>query len=316
MRKLALALALVAGCGGSDGSNPPANTGPLVDPGPAPTNGLQIILPVHPGIQPGSDNELCTWTNITADHDLYIKKLDGFQTITGHHAIVYQTTSYQPPGTTRTCTGDDLTTVRYVSTAALGEGKTENTAPGNLAYVVQKGYQIVVNEHFLNASPDVHDGQTAMNLYYADTSSGQPIIPSGGLAIVDTDLHLQPGMPTVDIDCTMSDTFKAWLAFPHMHAYGVDITVDYVPATGAASQRLFDTNWNPSYTFQPPQLTYDPAQPMMFNKGDHVKVHCLWNNNTAQPLTFGTEMCVFFAATVDDTGQGSQACDAGDWSSF
>ena len=307
MRKLAFVAVLVAGC--SAGSS----SGMLIDPGPAPSNGLQIVTPIIHDIEPGTDNELCTFTDVIADHDLYVKAIQGIQTVAGHHIIVYQTKTFEAPNTTRKCTNDDLTEVRYVGGAA-GEGvDAKNTAPGNLAFTIQKGYQIVINHHYINASPKAHDVQSAVNLFF--TAAGEQVVPMGALAVVDTDLHLPPGLATKDIDCTLQNDVKTWFMIPHMHEYGTTISVDHVTSDGTAT-RLFDTPWNPTYTFEPPETRMDPSKPVVFAKGDHVKVHCEWNNTASKELTFGLEMCVFFAQTIDDVGQGNLACDAGNWTGF
>lgn len=310
MRKLALALVLVAvaGCGGT----PSSQNSMLIDPGPVPSNGLQIILPVIHDIQPGTDNELCTWTSTIVDHDLYVKGVQGIQSAGGHHIVVYKTMKYQPAGTTRVCTDQDMTTVRFVAGAG-GEGVSAvNMAPGDLSFTIEKGSQIVINHHYINASPKAHDVQSAVNLFFADP--GAKVIPSGALAVVDTNLHLPPGQPTVDVDCTMQKPVKVWFSIPHMHAYGLDITVDHTHA--GQTERLFDTPWVPEYTFHPPTMVEDPNAPKLFDVGDNIHLHCQWNNTTGGDLTFGVEMCVFFAQTVDDNGTGSIACDQGTWTTF
>jgi hypothetical protein len=282
------------------------------DPPGAPENGMQIVIPIMRDIQPGSDNEVCTWTSMIADRDLTLRAVQGFQTETGHHIVVYKTKDHQPPGTRRNCTNDDLTTVRFVAGAG-GEGVYDkNEAPGNLAFTIEKGYQVIVNEHFLNASTHVHDAQSAVNLYF--TEPGKTYIKSGALAIVDTSIILPPGRPSKEIDCEITQEFKAWFSIPHMHAWGTNIKVDHT--SGGATKRLFDTDWTPGFTFHPPELRVDPATPTMFKVGDRIKVRCEWNNDTGAPLGFGPEMCVFFSQTVDDTGLGNWACDNGEWAGF
>jgi hypothetical protein len=292
------------GCGGSHA---------LVDPGPAPANGIQIVLDPVKNLAPGSDNEICTWTNLVADHDLYIKSVQGLQSKSGHHVLVYKTDVVQPAGLTRPCRNEDQTSFRYVG-AAGGEGQSmKNTAPGSLAYIVEKGYQIVVNHHYINATPQPLDAQSVLNLYFTDP--GVQVTRTGGLAIVDTNFMLPPGNPTLDIHCTMNQDVKMWQHIPHMHNYGQEITVDHTPI-GGAKERLYDTAWTPEYQFNPPATLADPTAPIQFHSGDTVDVHCIWNNTTSSVLTFGIEMCVWFAQTVDDVGQGNLACDAGQWTTF
>jgi hypothetical protein len=305
MRRLAFVSLVLVGCSGSH---------MLVDPGPVPMNGMQIILDPVKNIQPGTDNELCTWTSTITQAPLNVKAVQGLQSVSGHHIVVYHTKVFQPAGTTRVCTDQDMTTVRFLAGAG-GEGVSDkNTAPGDLAFTVPAGEQIVINHHYINATPKPLDAQTVVNLFYADPAANT--IPSGALAIVDTNLHLAPGTPTKDIHCTMQDDLKAWYQIPHMHAYGSLITVDHVATSG--TERVFDTSWSPEYTFHPPVKQIDPSTtpPMLLTKGDQINVHCEWNNTTGSELTFGIEMCVFFAQTIDDTHKGSLACDGGIWTDF
>ena len=314
MRRFLLLLVVVAGCSSSP-SQPAVDELPamksILDP--KPDNGYQIILPIVKGLQPGSDNEMCTWTDLVVDHDVDIRAVQAYQTVGGHHIAVYTTTKTQPPGTTRTCTDDDMATFRF--TAASGsEGQNgKNEAPGDLIYRVPAGSQIVLNHHYINATTGVVDAQSAMNIWLADPNMTYRL--SGSLAVVDTSLDLPPGPSTVDIHCTLPRDFKAWYFIPHMHAYGTRITVTHTTPT--SSETLFDVDpWSPAFTFQPPELRKDPDAPLMLAKGDSLDVHCEWNNTTSSNMTFGIEMCVGFAEFVDDTGAGNLACDHGNWTGF
>lgn len=308
MRKLSLALALAAGCGGAD-----SHSGMLIDPGPVPENGMQIILPIQKGIKAGSDNELCTWTNIITDRDLMVKAIQGIQSETGHHVVVYKTKSYEPAWTTRPCREDDLASFRFVGGAG-GEGvMLKNTAPGNVVFSIEKGYQIVINEHFLNASPKDHDGQSAVNFDFA--KPGEKTIPSGAVTLVDTKMKIPEGQGALTVDCKLERSFRVWLAIPHMHRWGSHIKIEHTSQTGKVNS-LFNLSWDPKYTFEAPELRGTPESPIMFEKGDRIKVDCQWNNDTGKPLTFGPEMCVFFAQTIDDDGQGNWACDRDEWVSY
>ena len=313
MRRILLTLLMVAGC--SSSSQPAVDELPelktILEPKPA--NGYQIILPVVKGLQPGSDTEMCTWTNLTVDHDVDVRAVQAFQTTGGHHVVLYTTTKTQPAGTTRVCTDDDMATFRF-SAGSGGEGQYgKNEAPGNLVYRVPAGSQIVLNHHYINATQGVLDSQSAMNIWLADP--GMTYRLSGSLAIVDTSLNIPPGASTMDIHCTMPRDFKAWYMIPHMHAYGTRITITH--ATPTTSETLFDVQpWDPSFTFHPPEMRKDPDAPLVLAQGDTLNVHCEWDNTTSSNMTFGIEMCVGFAEFVDDTNQGNLACDGGHWTDF
>jgi hypothetical protein len=314
MRTLALLTAITLGCGGTDGTG----TGPQLlsgfHPPAPPANGFQIVLPIQRGVQPGADMEMCTWTDRIAAQDMDIKTVEGFQTETGHHVILYAASIPSPAGTRRECSGTDTIDLRFAAGSG-GEGTSgPNTAPGNLVYRIPAGTQLVVNEHFLNATQQVKDAQSVVNITLADPNT--PHVPSGSLAFVDASLRVPTGNFAYDVDCTMERSLKAWFFIPHMHRWGSHITIDKTQSGAAAPEHLFDVDWNPEYTFHPPEIRRDPSMPFNLSPGDKIHIHCEWNNDTSAPLTFGMEMCVAYAAYVDDQGIGNLVCNKGHWGSF
>jgi hypothetical protein len=322
MRRLGwlVLFAAAAACGGSGNGGSQSNTSnvPLMqgfDPGPAPdaSAGFQIILPIVNGIQAGQQYEYCSWTNVTLDHDIWVKETDGFQSETGHHIVVYYTTNPQPAGQSRICNDSDMASFRF-AVASGGEGVSQkNVLPGNLAVKIPAGAQIVINHHYLNATAqDVPQAQSAVNVLYADPNSS--IQRASSLAFVDTAMSIPVGQSSVDFTCNVSQPVATWSFLPHMHNWGTHITIEHV--SGSTTDRLFDLDWDPSFAFHPPTKTEDPTKPYVLNKGDQLHVHCDYNNTTSGPLTFGMEMCVGFAMTVDTGNVGNIACDAGQWGAF
>jgi hypothetical protein len=313
MRRYALVLTVVAGCSTAP-SGPKVDTLPDLVLEAKPDNGYQVILPIVRALVPGADTEYCTWTDVVADHDIDVRAVQAFQTVGGHHVVLYTTSKVEAPGTTRICTDDDMSTFRF-SAGSGGEGQYgKNEAPGNLVFRVPAGSQIVLNHHYINATTAMRDAQSALNIFLADP--GKQYVQSGSLAFVDTALRLPPGKSTMDINCTMPRPFDTWFLIPHMHEWGTRIIVERVPAGGAAAEQLFDVDWTPSYTFHPPEMRRDPASPLTFAAGDKLHVHCEYDNTKSTDLTFGLEMCVAFAEFVDAASLGNMACDAGHWGDF
>jgi hypothetical protein len=303
-----LGLALVAGCGTDTGGGPEILPNLTVPP--KPTHGIQVITPIFEDIQPSMDYEVCTWTDAIFDKQTDIRSTLGYQTEPpGHHAIVFYTTEKQPPGTQRVCTDNDMASFRYLS--GNGTNGEVNEAPGNLVYRIPAGAQLVINHHYLNSTDEVLRGQAVINLNYAPPGD---YIPSGSTAFLDTQIDVPQGVSSWDIHCTLDRKMKLWYLIPHMHRWGKEITVDITHA--GDKQRQFDTIWDPSFTFHPPEKRIDPATPMTLDVGDKVDVRCTWDNDQNRDLTFGFEMCVAFGQFVDDAGQGSWACDGGSWSVF
>jgi hypothetical protein len=306
----ALSTVLAIGCGTDAQTGPEVLPGLHLPPPPDPGKGWQIIGSVIDNLQPGSDTEMCTWTDIITDRVIDVKSTVGVQTEPpGHHIVVYYTTMHQPPGTQRVCQDADMITFRFLSGTG-GEG-VPSSAPGNLVFRVPAGAQIVFNHHYLNATDRVLRGQSAVNVNFAEPGNWTPV---GNIAMLNTDLQIPPGPYSMDIHCVMPTTMKFWELLPHMHQWGTHATLA-ITQSGVKST-LYDAPWDPSYAFHPPITYADPSAPIILNTGDAVDYHCEWNNTTTMPLNFGLEMCVAFGATVDDMGVGSKACSQGSWFPF
>ena len=309
----ALAVALAAGsaswlgCGESTGMPTEAT---LVKTDPVPQNGMQIILPVVKDLMPGESYEMCTWTDKILETDLDVKSATGFQSTGGHHVVLFYTMKHQPPGTTRVCTDDDMTSFRF-SIGTGGEG-TATSAPGDLAFHIPKGAQLVANHHYINASPAALTAQSAININYVEP--GVKSVRSGSIAFTDSNLVVPTGITSQEITCTLSRDTKLWVIFPHMHRWGKHIDIDHV--SNGQKKQLFSVDWHDDFAFHPPEQHSDVTAPLVLKKGDQLITRCEWNNNTGKPLTFGLEMRVTFGQTINADNLENIACDKGDWTPF
>jgi hypothetical protein len=325
MRKfgwLVVAVAAAAcGCSsGSGGSGGPATAGGVqlmagFNPGvaPDPSKGFQVVAPIVTGIGAGASIEYCTWTDIVLKHDIWINQTEGMQTESGHHVILFYEPHPKAP-TTKICSNADMAEFQFGMPAS--GGKTGTTSlPGNLATHLPAGSQIVVNHHYLNATAStVAQAQSALNVYYADPSV--PHVTSSAMTILDTELTVPTGASTFTLDCTVDKPYATWTFFPHMHNWGTHVIVDHTSASG--TNRLYDIDWNPDYAFDFAAVSKAsaPSKPYVFQQGDKIHVECDYMNNTGAPMTFGAEMCVFNAFTVDSNNIGAWDCDHGHWGQF
>jgi hypothetical protein len=303
-------LVSIFACGQSPSVGTDASVGPKILPGltvpPKPSNGIQVITPIFDGVMPSKDYEVCTWTDAITTQQTDVRSVQGYQVEPpGHHITVYYTTTKEAPGTQRVCTDNDMASFRFLAGAG-GTGEI-NAAPGNLVYRIPAGAQIVLNHHYLNATDQVLQGQSLVNVNFADPGN---YVPSGNLAITNTSLAVATGISTQRLHATVDRTYKLWYMIPHMHRWGshgkVEITRSGVTDT------IFDGAWQDSFAFHPPSKDYDPATPYVLHAGDTIDVECTWNNDTGHELVFGFEMCVAFGRVVDD----NRAWDNGEWGPF
>jgi hypothetical protein len=312
MKKLCLLVGLsLLGCGTDDGSSGGPEVLDTLTVPPKPENGLQIITAPFDDIQAGGDYEVCTWTDAIFKETTDVKSTLAYQTEPpGHHVVLFYTLDKQPPGTQRVCTDTDMASFRYLT--GNGSNGAVNSAPGDLVFRIPEGAQLVINQHFLNASDEVLRGQSAINVNFAD--AGTTAVASSSTAFVNTGLQVEQGESTQHMHCTIDKEFKLWYFIPHMHRWGSHIKVDLTQ--GGEKKNYFDLKWEEQFTFHPPELRKDPSAPLTLHPGDELDVDCSWNNTEGRVLPFGFEMCVVFGQFVDDQGIGSWACDGGRWVEF
>lgn len=308
MKKLCLAIGIgILGCG-SESSGP--ETLPDLEVPAAPERGVQVLTPIFEDIQPGSDNEVCTWTDVVFDTEVDVQSSISYQNEPpGHHAILFYTLDKQPPGTQRICTDTGMASFRYL-TGNAGNGVL-NEAPEGLVFRIPHGAQIVVNSHFLNASDEVLRGQSVVNINFAEPGN---YIQSSNMAVVNTSLEVQPGITSQRMHCEFDRELKLWYFIPHMHRWGTHINVD-VTRSGV-TERLWELDWQEQYTFHPPEKRFDTSAPFVFNPGDSIDIECAWNNDEGRVLPFGFEMCVASGQYIDDGNLGNWACNNGQWTEF
>src|ERR1041385_6739843 len=204
MKKVIVLLAAsVLGCGTDHRDMPSVEILPTLDVPDPPTNGVQIITAPFDNIQPGGDYEVCTWTDVIVDKATDLRSTLGKQTEPpGHHMLLYYTLEKQPPGTQRECTDTDMATFRYLTgvdnSGALG------SAPGDLVFHIPAGAQVVLNQHFLNATDEVLRGQSAMNLNYAEPGNWRQ---AAGMTVLDSSISVPQGDSTFETHCTFDKQY-------------------------------------------------------------------------------------------------------------
>jgi hypothetical protein len=216
-----------------------------------------------------------------------------------------------PPGTIHECTNTEMASWNIVAGAG-GEGMA-NAAPGDLVFQVDPGAFLVLQVHYINTTDNPVDTQSVMDLSYADP--GGTYVPSRSMAFLNTNLDLPPGPDSMDIHCVMQTDVTSWYLTPHMHNWGTNYTAKFTHA-GTQTTIVDHLPWDPTYMFEPPAQKFDPATPFQFAKGDALDIHCEWNNDTTSDLTFGNEMCVFYAQIIDTNKLGNIDCDNGEWGQF
>src|SRR5262245_34199232 len=142
------ALGLV-GCGTDaqqwvDGFHPP----------PAPDGYTRYITPTIKDIQPGDNLEYCQWVAAAADSAQDVLALQGFQSATGHHAVLYTTSETNfKVGESHLCTVEDMISIAFVGgVGGEGTGTNATQLPDGLYFRLPPGRALMANTHWLNAT--------------------------------------------------------------------------------------------------------------------------------------------------------------------
>ncbi len=126
------------------------------------------------------------------------------------------------------------------------------------------------------------------------------------LAVLDSAFEVPPettGYERVH-DCLIEEPTEIHMMFGHQHAWGVLFELDHVGPDGAAETLYHATDGlllrnNPEYKF------FDP--PLALAAGDKLRIRCRWDNDTAAPLAWPSEMCV--AVMYYTPARGFLTCD-------
>ena len=297
------------GCGADQaqqwvqGFNPPG----------APDGFTRYVTPTVKGIQPGDNTEWCQWIAAPSDSAQDVLDLTGYQSATGHHAVLYATTETQfAVGESHICTVDDMISISFVG-GVFGEGVGGNAAklPDGRYVRLPAGKALMANTHWLNATDNVVDGQAVIDIKFAPASNERT---AADLMANNADtMQIPPGKITaIDNTCTMKQDLKVVMIANHLHEHGSSIYTEIIRASSGNKEMLRnDPMWDPSWAFEPQYNRFSLDQPNVFHAGDQLHTHCEWNNTTDHMLTFPDEMCT--AAAFYFPSQGQLVCEDGSW---
>lgn len=293
---LIVALAL-AGCGSAEetqGNTPHVayDGTPLVegfDPPAPPDDALQLVSPIIEGISPGMNKEFCYYTKHVLTEELTVRAGQGYQATGGHHVVVYWTSEPEDEDI-HECTEADMTKLHVLSGGGAEAGNgIINDLPAGGAFHIPAGAQLVMNIHALNASSTTVDTQAVANLYYGDPS----LTPLTSFYVTGTSLKIDPhGTGSYAASCVAPRDFSAVRLLGHMHEWGSRLHIDLDDGSGAKT--YYDKPGAGDFSYNPPYIDYPTSEPLVIEQGTKITVTCDYKNDTANPLTFPTEMCAAF----------------------
>ena len=299
MRLLALALAplAVAACGGDPSPAGPDAGAALLEPPPA-GEGRQLGLDVH--LESGEETQQCQY--VVVDDALEIARFEHVYSAGSHHLLLYQTGLAAEDAPTEMF---DCSTAQLTDLGVTGIAYAAQVADGELAYPdgvalkVPAHSVLLIQTHYLNASPDPLDAQVRLNLWYTTTPATQE---AGTLFFYDWAIVVPQGQPaTAAMHCQIPADVDLLFGMSHMHRRGVGYQAT------AGDDVLFETSdWE---GIEPDR--YQP--PRHLAAGTTIEYHCDFQGDPDRTIIEGpsadaNEMCMFVASYYPRLDQATELC--------
>jgi len=329
---------LLPGCGsGTDsGGAAPAQapSGTAFDPPATPAGYVRLDSKTVSNIPPGGDVTYCQYVMAPFDHDVDVLDVRGIQSSAGHHAAVftYAADGSTPIGTSEPCMGTEFTSGGLGADAgnstssllAIGAylgaiggatgGSSAATLPAGVAFRMKKGNGIMLNVHYLNTTREAVDGNTAVDIKFADADPSRTI--AAMFVNVNIGFNIAPDSHTSSsIDCVAQGDLNLLLMANHMHEFGTSASTQVIPAGSTTPTMLHeDKTWTYEMQFNPVYTDWSVATPYAVHSGDTIRTTCNWANTTSEAMTFPREMCVGVGFALAPSGTDTvPMCAQGAW---
>src|SRR3569623_544258 len=254
----------------------------------------RYVLPTIHGLKPGEDKTFCQWVAVANDGDLDVVDVKGYQSVTGHHAVLYSTSETEVVGTSRECTTQDMVSVEFLGGVGGEGGGNAPKLPDLYVFRFGKKCMLLANAHYLNATDSVQDVQSVLDIKTSEPSAEHK--PAGMVNAVYTDFEIPSNTPSYSLDtyANVTDDMTLLVWFNHMHASGLSALTEVKHADGTIQPLAVDAQWRAEEAINPTFTHFDPtsSSPMQLKAGEQIHINCTWQNNTSAPVLFPEEMCV------------------------
>jgi len=310
MRRLALAIVLLAACG-----KDPVNTtmGPTADA--PPLSGDKFSLTWGPvDVMPGVEDTQCIWVRLGNDAEIEVHQMHNVLSTTSHHLIVYKDdmdmTEQTTPVACQPFTGA-LNTSGMIEPIAITQKKDDEiTLPDQVGYKFAPHQMVKLEMHYINSGDATTQTQASVDFFSADPST-----------IKYEAAVLFTGSPDINIAAGQQATLHEFFTVPsyldlsqshifaitgHEHHYGTGVQLQVASSPTGAMTMVY--NPMPFQWAEPATTTF--ATPFSIPQGGGLDITCTWTNTGSTTVKFGEsandEMC--FAWAYYYPSQGSKVC--------
>jgi hypothetical protein len=271
----------------------------------APRSGEGIQLKMVSTLAPGVETERCMFYQVPPE-GMAIHRQEIRFTPGSHHVLVYMTPYAEIP--TKNLQGQPVDTSGVfecgqggptanwsvdgvVAAGQDGDGEPMiGGLPADTAVVVPGGAVVMMNTHYLNASPRPLDTEARINFFVMPKE--QVKREAGLLFFYNIFIHVPPNSrASARLSCPIRKDITLVNGASHMHKRGVDYTAHLTDGQGQPLSELYrTTNWEDVVParFQPPRE---------LKAGQRIDYRCTYENKenrtVIQGLSTSDEMCMF-----------------------
>ncbi|AUX41291.1 hypothetical protein SOCE26_027010 [Sorangium cellulosum] len=288
----------LAGCS-SGGTGDPSPDSDLLEP-PPPGAGVQYRMVST--VAPGQEIERCKLF-VAPPEGLYVQRDEVRFSSGSHHVILYKTAYREIPAETREGIAVDATEVHDCNRGATAAWEITGVIAGSQSYEgesflgelpdgvalrVEPGTVLVMNTHYLNATPEPLEADARVNLH---TILPEQVEQEAGMLF-----HYNPfirvpaqGEASSRMRCPIAEDISLVRVQSHMHRRGVGFAAHHVRAGGGMDEIYTNEAWE-----QVPVKVFDT--PLEVKAGEALDFRCDYVNteprDVAQGLTTRDEMCM------------------------
>ncbi len=282
-------LSLVMGaCGSSDDPAGGADAGnnPSVDAGnnngaDAAAGDWQTLISGNWTMPAFQEGYVCV--RLTVQEDMYINQFEAINPLGTHHTVLTVGDSTQPDDTFPCNAGTNDDAMIFGS----GVGTDPVNLPAGVAMHIKAGQKLLLNLHLFNSSDTEITGTSGTRIKTIPQAQVQHVAEAI-LAGPTVSLNVPPGISTQSGGCYMNGDVTIFAVGPHMHQYGIEMTVNADSSVEGSKMLL-----NELYSFYEQRLYQ--IDPIEMKSGDLVSVDCKYNNTSGSNVPFGDsseqEMC-------------------------
>lgn len=242
-------------------------------------------------IHPGRDKQYCQYLDVL-DDDMYIRAFHSYQGTHGHHLILFTALVQEDAGTVVDCsTGEDMVRFRpVVSNERFGY---EQFPPG-FAVHVQKGQQLVLQQHYVNTTEHTLRVRDVVQIDPLPASEVTTLVGFLGLSDITFKFPPSPDEQSMVFDCRIPYDANLLVLGPHMHEWGVRFKTEMGPKTGPMDTLIDVPQWSADQRDLPKISKFPVDSPMPMRGGEVIRTTCVFKNTTKHALEFPEEMCATF----------------------